>query len=159
MDFDSNELYSNITEQMDETQQANLDQLLKVTNDMIFKDPETNTLIDHLSTSQNIGKDLGEGAFHFFLSLMQDSKNMPGDIVDPYAMIMIARVCEYLEETGIEIEEEDYETAVQTFITLVHNKFDPEFQGQMQQRGFGQQQAQPIPEEAAQPQAGMLGAP
>lgn len=159
MDFDSNELYSNITDQMDGKQKANLDQLLKVTNDMIFKDPETNTLLDHLAGSQNIGKDLGEGAFHFFLSLAKDSKNMPGDIVDPYAMIMIARIGEYLEETGVEFTEDDYETAVHTFITLVHSKFDPDFQGQMQQRGFGQQQAQPMPEEAAQPQAGMLGAP
>lgn len=141
--INSNEIYSEMVNQMDEKQVNNLDQLLNVSNEMLFENPETNTLIDHLEQSQNIGKDLGEGAFSFFMTLMQQSQNMPGDIVDPYAMIMIARVAEYLSEVGVAITDEDYETAVHTFVTLVHSKYDPDFQAKMAERGIGQTQEEP----------------
>lgn len=159
LNINSNEIYSEMVNQMDDKQVNNLDQLLNVSNEMLFENPETNTLLDHLEQSKNIGKDLGEGAFSFFMTLMQQSQNMPGDIVDPYAMIMIARVAEYLSEVGVEVTDEDYETAVHTFITLVHSKYDPEFQAKMSERGIGQMQEQPVQNNPVQSgtQSGILG--
>lgn len=150
---DSNMIYSHITDQMDKTQKSNLDQLLKVTNDLIFGNKDTNHLVDSLTQSQSLGKDLGQGAFNFFLTLMKSSNQIPGDIVDSFGMIMIARVCEYLSEVGTPVTDEDYEEATHTFVTLVHGKFDPDFQKQMADRGIGQpEQEDQMQPDAAQPQ-------
>jgi hypothetical protein len=74
------------------------------------------------------------------LLLQQSGNTLPGDVIVPAGVILLARASEFFNESGVPITDDDFEEAVHAFSTMTMNKLDPEFKAKMEQHS-GQQQA------------------
>lgn len=152
------QIEASIKEQMDVKQKSNLDRVLKEGNDLLFGEETHYKLMGQLQNSQNISKDLGEGAFGLMSMLLKSSGNsIPGDIFLPAGMILLARASEFLHEAGVPITDDDFEEASHIFNVKVSYAYDPEFRDRMS-RFMGEQQpmaAQPE-QQGGMPQSGGL---
>lgn len=147
--INSDQIESSIKEQMDKQQSANLDRVLTEGNELLFGKETHYQLMDQLKNSQNLSADLGNGAFGVMSILIKEGGNtMPGDIVLPAGMILMARASEFLNQSGLaQITDDDFEEAAHIFSVKIMDTYDPEFRNKMQQHSGQQGQEQPMPPE------------
>lgn len=163
--IDSNQVESAIKDQVDDRQEKDLDQLLDAGNDLMFGKDTHYQLMDQLQGSKDIGTDLGGGAFSLMAMLIKESGGtIPGDIVLPAGVILLARAAEFLNESGMaQVTDNDFEKATHLFSVQIMNTFDPEFKSKMQQYAGGegmpqdQQSAQQTSMQQPQQPTGLLG--
>lgn len=157
--IDSQQIESAIKDQMDDKQAKNLDIVLKKGNELIFGKETHYQLMDSLKDSQDVGKDLGSGAAGLMASLIKSSGNsIPGDVVIPAGIILLARAAEFVNKSGMNtITDDDFEEAAHVFNTHINNAFNPEFRERMKQSAGEQQPEQPVEQAQMQaPQGGGL---
>lgn len=154
-----------IKAKMDDRQEPDLDRVLEAGNELLFGEETHYQLMDSLKDSKNIAQDLGNGAFNVMALLIKNGGNtMPGDVVLPAGMILMARAAEFINDpkSGFPpITDDDFEEASHIFSTKIMNTYDPEFRKKVEQYG-GQEQpsalAEDPPQQGAmvQPQGGGL---
>lgn len=141
--IDADLIEEHVKQQMDEQQQKNLDRLLDEGNELLFGKETHYQLLKGLEKSQNIAKDLGEGAYSMMMALIKQGANIPGEIILPAGAILIARVASFMNESGmIAVTDDDYANAVETFGHLIM-QHDPQFMARMKQN-TGQMQPQEV---------------
>lgn len=141
-----------IKEHIEPKQVSALDRVVKAGHELMFGKDTHNKIMDGLEGSQDIGGDLGSGAASMMLLLFKQSGNtIPGDVIIPAGVILLARAGEFFKESGIPITDEDFEEAVHTFSTITMNKLDPEFQRKV--AGYNGSQEQQGKQELTQQQA------
>lgn len=150
--INADEIEAGIKKEMDKKQVANLDKLLSAGNELLFSKETHYQMIDGLKDSQDIGGALGKGAFDMCLLLLQQSGNtMPSEIILPGMIILTARVCEFIDQSGMaEVDDDDFEEAVHVFTTLIMDKFNPEFKKRMHDSMRSGQQQDQIPQDRQQ---------
>lgn len=133
--INAQEIEGAIEQHMDENQRKKLDRVLDTGHELLFGKETHYKIMDGIKDSQDIGKDLGEGAFHLMMILFKQSKNtLPGDIIIPAGVILLANAAEFLSQSGMPITDDDFEEATHTFTTLTMNTLDPSFKQRMQQQ-------------------------
>lgn len=149
--IDANQIEDTIKEHLEPEQISALDRVVKAGHELMFGKDTHNKIMDGLQDSQDIGGDLGQGAYNMMLLLLQQSGNtIPGEVIIPSGIILLARAGEFFKESGIPITDDDFEEAVHIFSTMTMNKLDPEFKAKMEQHS-GQQTTTP----GQQPQSDM----
>ena len=152
--IDANQIEDTIKKHLEPKQIPALDRVVKAGHELMFGKDTHNKIMDGLEGSKDIGGDLGKGAFHMMLLLLKQSGNtIPGEIIIPVGIILLARAGEFFKESGIPITDDDFEEAVHVFSTMTMNKLDPEFKAKMEQHS-GQQQAA-MPDQQIRPQGNM----
>ncbi len=155
--INSQQIEESIKDQMDDRQEPDLDRVLEAGNELLFGEETHYQLMDQLKDSKNIAGDLGDGAFNVMALLIKQGGNtMPGDIVLPAGMILMARASEFLNESGVaQVTDEDFEEASHIFSVKIMNTYDPEFKAKMEQHSGGQEpNRQMNSEQSAIPQSG-----
>ena len=155
--IDAAQVESGIKDNMDETQIANMDRVLQEGQNLLFGEETHYHLMDQMKDSKDVGGDLGNGAFNIMSMLIKGGGNtMPGDIVLPSGMILMARASEFLNESGIaKVTDDDFEEASHIFSVKIMNTYDPEFRNKMQQHsGQAAPAQQPAQPQGETPQAG-----
>ncbi|MFA7253837.1 MAG: hypothetical protein WC107_04740 [Patescibacteria group bacterium] len=133
--IDSQQIESGIKEQMDKTQSSNLDRVLNEGNELLFGEDTHYQLMDSLQGSKDISGDLGNGAFNIMSMLIKESGNsIPGDVILPAGVILLARASEFLNESKtVQVTDDDFEEAAHLFTVKTMNAYDKDFQGKMKQ--------------------------
>lgn len=145
--INSDQIEAGLKDQMDKTQSSNLDRVLSEGNKLLFGKDTHYQLMDALQGSADISGDLGNGAFNMMGMLLKSSGNsIPGDVILPAGVILLARAAEFLNESGIaNVTDDDYENAAHIFSVKIMNAYDPDFQEKMKAHaGGGNQQADPV---------------
>lgn len=98
----------------------------------------------------NIGDILGTDMAHIMMILFAESKNtMPPIAIIPATTLLTAKVCEFLNHTGIlPITDKGFSDAVHMASTVLQSKLDPSFNkriGMQQQQAPAAAPAQPQP--------------
>lgn len=124
-----------IEKHMNAKQIANLNKALTEINKLVFGKDTHYQLIDGLKNSQDVTGDLGQGAFGILMIIYKEGGyTMPLDIMDSLGVIMLARVCSFLNKAGIvPVSNDDYEAAVHVFTVKLHSSLDPNFNKRMEQ--------------------------
>jgi hypothetical protein len=133
--IDSQQIESGIKEQMDKTQSSNLDRVLNEGNALLFGEDTHYQLMDSLQGSKDIAGDLGNGAFNIMSMLLKESGNsIPGDVILPAGVILLARASEFLNESQtVQVTDDDFEEAAHLFTVKTMNAYDTDFQGKMKE--------------------------
>ena len=140
--IDANQIEDTIKDHIEPKQISALDRVVKAGHELMFGKDTHNKIMDGLEGSQDIGGDLGSGAANLLLLLFKQSGNtIPGEIIIPVGIILLARAGEFFKESGIPITDDDFEEAVHTFSTMTMMKLNPEFKAKMEQ--YSGQQAAP----------------
>ena len=144
--INSKQIENGIKEHMDAKQISALDRVLKAGDELMFGEDTHYKIMDGLKDSQDIGGDLGKGAVNLSMLLLQQSGNtLPGDVIIPAGVILIAEAMEYLNKTGMTpVTDEDFDEATHVFSVMLMNKLDPNFQSKMKEGMGDQQAAQPM---------------
>ena len=121
-----------------------LDQILKAGNKMLFGKETHYQIIDSIKATEGapLADELAKGAVGLTYQLHEMSKgSMPSDLISPAVTILLARVAEFLNESGMaSVTDEVYEEALHTYHTKMQADTDPEFAAKVQQAGGAQQQ-------------------
>jgi hypothetical protein len=153
--IDADLIEEHVKQQMDKNDQNKLDRLLEEGNELLFGKETHYKMLEGIENSQNISKDLGEGAYSMMMLLIKQGANIPGEIIPPAGAILIARVADFLNQSGLnKVSDEDFSNAVETFGHLIM-QHDPQFMERMKQNTGGQdaaamqqdQQAPPMPQQ------------
>lgn len=162
--INATQIEDTIKEHIEPKQVSALDRVVKAGHELMFGKDTHNKIMDGLEDSQDIGGDLGSGAANMMLLLFKQSGNtIPGDVIIPAGVILLARASEFFKESGIPITDDDFEEAVHTFSTITMNKLDPEFQRNVAGYNVSQEQQgqQEIPQQPSPPlmqqRGGLLG--
>lgn len=133
--IDSQQIETGIKEQMDKTQSSNLDRVLNEGNALLFGEDTHYQLMDSLQGSKDIAGDLGNGAFNIMSMLLKESGNsIPGDVILPAGVILLARASEFLNESQtVQVTDDDFEEAAHLFTVKTMNAYDTDFQGKMKE--------------------------
>lgn len=139
--INADQIEESIKQQMDDKQEKQLDRLLDEGNNLLFGKDTHYQLLSGLENSKNIAKDLGEGAYNMMMSLIKQGANVPGEIIPAAGAILMARVAEFINQSGMAtITDDDYGNAVEMFGHLIM-RHDPQFMERMKQN-IGQTQPQ-----------------
>lgn len=161
--IDSNQVESAIKDHVDDRQESDLNQLLDAGNDLLFGKDTHYQLMDQLQSSKDIGADLGGGAFSLMTMIIKEKNGrVPGEVVLPAGVILLARAAEFLNESGMaQVTDDDYEKATHLFSVKIMDAFDPDFKSRMQQslgdQGIPQEVQQPADMQQPQQPTGLLG--
>jgi hypothetical protein len=145
--INSDQIEAGVKDQMDKTQSGNLDRVLSEGNKLLFGKDTHYQLMDSLQGSADISGDLGNGAFNMMGMLLKSSGNsIPGDVILPAGVILLARASEFINESGIAtVTDDDFENAAHIFSVKIMNAYDPDFQEKMKlHAGGGNQQSGPV---------------
>ena len=149
--INATQIEDTIKEHIDPKQISALDRVVKAGHELMFGKDTHNKIMDGLEGSQDIGGDLGSGAANMMMLLFKQSGNtIPGDVIIPAGIILLARAGEFFKESGIPITDDDFEEAVHTFSTLTLNKLDP---GRWKVKGYNDAKEQQVQQELPQQQA------
>lgn len=133
--INSDQIEAGVKDQMDKTQLGNLDRVLSEGNKLLFGKDTHYQLMDSLQGSADISGDLGNGAFNMMGMLLKSSGNsIPGDVILPAGVILLARASEFLNESKtVQVTDDDFEEAAHLFTVKTMNAYDKDFQGKMKQ--------------------------
>lgn len=142
--LDAQQIETSMREHMDKQDLPKLDRILKAGHKLLFSKESHYKMLDGLEQSQDVSGDLGKGAVGMTLMLLKQSGNtLPGEVVIPAGIILLARLVEFMNTEGSgmpQVSNDDYERAVHVFTTLIMDKLDPEFKNKIQSQG----QQQPL---------------
>lgn len=127
------QIEEHIRQQMNDKQEKQMNRLLDEGNNLLFGKETHYQLLNGLEKSNNIAKDLGEGAYGMMMMLIRQGANIPGEIIIPTGAILISRVASFLNESGmIKVSDDDFAASVETFGHLIM-QHDPQFMERMKQ--------------------------
>lgn len=120
-----------IREQLDDKQNTELDRVLDAGMKILFGKDTHEQIFNSIRPGDDvpIEDELGAAATNMMLILFEKSGNsMPGEVVIPAGVILLARSVDYINEAGIEaVGDEQFGAAIEMFTDNIQNKFDPEF--------------------------------
>ena len=122
---------------------------------VLFSKETHNQVFDSINQEDQIPleDELGAGAADMMMALYGESKQtMPLEAVIPAGVILLAHACKFINDTKLApITDETFTEAVQMFIPVIHEKFDPDFRNKI---GGKSKDGQPAP--PAQPPGGLI---
>ena len=161
--IDSDQIESAIKEQLDNDQKTALNRILEAGNQLIFSKDTHNQVMEGLNDEDDtqLADELGKGGISLAMLLFEKSGGtMPQELIVPAGVILLARVSEFLKQTGHKINDEIFNDAVMMFQSGLSQSVDPEYGNKIKQAMVDgdsiPQQPQPEPAMPQQP-AGLLG--
>lgn len=148
-----------IANQIDPNQQQALKQAVNAGMKMLFGKETHNQIFDSIRPEDQvpIADELGTGATNLMMAMYGHSKGtMPAEIVVPTGAILLAKACEFINETGMaKVTDADYSEAFELFTVNIQDKLNPNFR---QENGLepAQQAEQPMPQQQPMQQPGGL---
>lgn len=164
--IDSDQIESAIKEQLDNDQKTALNRILEAGNQLLFSKDTHYEVMEGLTDEDDtqLADELGKGGISLAMLLFEKSGGtMPQELIIPAGVVLLARVSEFLKQTGHKINDEIFNDAVMMFQSGLSQSVDPEYGNKIKQAmadGDSMSQQQPQPElGTAMPQqpAGLLG--
>ncbi len=164
LSFTTEQLVDSFKESMNPEQVKDMGLVIDEGKDLLFGPDSHSQMMGMLEGSQNIGQDLGNGAFDAMNLVLQAlAKEKPGEEIDgqsilPAGVALISMTLEFINESGMApVTEDTFEEATHIFSTRMMDKYDPEFKAKAQQ--YQGQQGQPAEEAPVDPAAAQAPAP
>ena len=161
--IDSDQIESAIKEQLDNDQKTALNRILEAGNQLLFSKNTHYEVMEGLTDNDDtqLADELGKGGISLAMLLFEKSGGtMPQELIIPAGVILLARVSEFLKQTGHKINDEIFNDAVMMFQSGLSQSVDPEYGNKIKQAMVDgdsiPQQPQPEPAMPQQP-AGLLG--
>ena len=164
LSFTTEQLVDSFKEHMDEEQAKDMGLVIDEGKQLLFGPDSHSKIMGMLEGSQNIGQDLGNGAFDSMnLVLKSMAQEKPKEEIDgksilPAGVVLISMALEFVSESGMAaVDDETFEEASHIFSTRMMGTYDQEFkdkasQYQTQQPAEGRAQAAaPVGAPAAAP--------
>lgn len=156
LSFTTEQLVDSFKENMDPKQAKEMNAFIDEGKNLLFGKDTHQQLMSSLEQSQDLGNDLGTGAFDMMNLLMKSmTQAKPGIEIDgravlPAGVALISLALEFLRDSGnTQVNDDTFEEATHVFSTQLMGAHDPEFKKRAEQYG-GQQD----PAQAAQDPAG-----
>lgn len=154
LSFSTEQLVDSFKQNMDEEQSKDMGLIIDEGKQLMFGPESHSQIMGMLEGSQNIGQDLGNGAFDAMsLILKSMSEEKPNEEIDgksilPAGVALISLALEFVNEAGMApVTDDTFEEATHIFSTRMMDTYDPEFKQRAAQYGGAQQstaQAQPV---------------
>lgn len=168
--IDSDQIEAGIKKQFDESQIKALNRILDAGNKLIFSKDTHNQIMQGLNDDDDtkLADELGKGGISLAIMLYEKSGGtMPQELIIPAGVILLARVAEFLKQTGHRINDEIFHDAVTMFQSGLSQRADPTYHDKVkqamnysdQQMTQDQSNAQSSQQPQSQPlqQPGLLG--
>lgn len=148
--FTTEQLVDSFKQNMNEDQVKDMGLIIEEGKQLMFGPENHSKIMGMLEGSQNIGQDLGDGAFNamnLVLKSMAEEKpdeEINGDAVLPAGLALISLALEFINESGMAaVNDETFEEASHIFSTKMMDTYSPEFKGRREQYAVPQQAADP----------------
>jgi hypothetical protein len=127
----------------------------------IMFDPQTSTMVNDAMTNGegDIVQKLGTGITGLMALMIQESKNtMPGDLVIPAGLVLIAEAAQFLAEAGEPITDRDVGDAMEIFVHVVLHQtgLDPEKMKAAAEGGAQTEAERPAEQDAGDTPGGVI---
>lgn len=166
LSFTTEQLVDSFKENMEPEQIKDMGTVIDEGKNLLFGPDTHSQLMGMLEGSQNIGEDLGNGAFDAMNLVMKSiADNRPEEEIDgnailPAGVALIALALEFIGESGMApVNDETFDQATHVFTARMMNTYDPQYKeraAQYQpQQGEMAAQPQQTPQQAAAPAGGM----
>lgn len=153
--FTTEQLVDSFKKSMSEEQAEDMDRIVGEGQQFIFGEENHSKLMGMLEGSQNIGQDLGEGAFNsmnLVLKSMAEEKpgeKINGDAILPAGLALISMALEFIGESGMApVNDDTFEEASHIFSTKMMDTYEPEFKSRREQYSAPQPAADPAQQAA-----------
>lgn len=159
LSFTSEEIEKGLSQQFSGDELSDLEQLVNAGNQILFGKDTHYQIIDGFKSQggEELAQELAHGAVGLTKVIIQESgDSVPPKLIAPAATILMARVAEYLNKTGMaNVTDDVFEEAMHIYSVKLMADHDPEF---AKKAGYGQDDQQPEqqPEQQAIPQQGGL---
>lgn len=143
--INSDEIESAIKEQLDGRQVKGLNAILDAGNKLLFSKDTHYDIMQGLTDDDDtqLADELGKGGISLAMVLYEKSGGtMPQELIIPAGVILLARVAEFLKQTGHKINDEIFHDAVMMFQSGLSQQADPEYHNKIKQ-AMGDQGEQP----------------
>lgn len=151
--INSDEIESAIKEQLDGRQTKALNAILDAGNKLLFSKDTHYDIMQGLTDDDDtqLADELGKGGISLAMVLYEKSGGtMPQELIIPAGVILLARVAEFLKQTGHKINDEIFHDAVMMFQSGLSQQADPEYHNKIKQ-AMGDQGQQPEQDNSQQP--------
>jgi hypothetical protein len=162
--INADQIQSGIKDQLDEKQNKALIRILDAGNKLLFGKDTHYDVMEGLTDDDDtqLADELGKGGIAIANLLFQKSGGtMPQELIIPAGVILMARVAEFLNQTGHKINDDIFHNAVVMFDSGLKQSVDPKYKDMVDQalNDSGSQDQEQAPQEVMpQPQAsGLLG--
>ena len=161
--IDSDQIESAIKEQLDNDQKTALNRILEAGNQLLFSKNTHYEVMEGLTDNDDtqLADELGKGGISLAMLLFEKSGGtMPQELIIPAGVILLARVSEFLKQTGHKINDEIFNDAVMMFQSGLSQSVDPEYGNKIKQAMVdGDSMPQQPQPQLAMPQqpSGLLG--
>lgn len=128
--IDSDQIESAIKEQLDNDQKTALNRILEAGNQLLFSKDTHYEVMEGLTDDDDtrLADELGKGGISLAMLLFEKSGGtMPQELIIPAGVVLLARVSEFLKQTGHKINDEIFSKAVEMFHLGFMQKINPEF--------------------------------
>lgn len=153
----SGQLADEIFKQLPQELHQPLKQLLTAGMQLLFSKDSHDLLMEGINENDEVplSDELAVGAVSMFKIMMSKAKGqIPGEIIMPAAAILLARVLEFLQESGsTEVNDQVFSDAMEMFKVKIEKDIGDAEQGQSAEQApaGAVPPGQPVPVEAAQP--------
>lgn len=167
--INADQIQSGIKDQLDEKQNKALIRILDAGNKLLFGKDTHYDVMEGLTDDDDtqLADELGKGGISIANLLFQKSGGtMPQELIIPAGVILMARVAEFLNQTGHKINDDIFHDAVVMFDSGLKQSADPKYKDMVDQvmndsGAQDQEQAPQQPQERMQtpqqPATGLLG--
>lgn len=162
LSFSSDEIEQSMVEQLDKNELEDFGILVDAGNEILFGEQSHYQILDGFEGLE--GEELAQQMAHGAVALTdiiveQSGGSVAGELVVPAATVLMARVAEFLNKTGLApVTDEVFEQAMEIYSVKAMDKYDPEFREQA--GGMQQEPRQGMPQEQGMsqgsPQRGIL---
>jgi len=128
--INSDQIEEGIKKQLDQNQIKALNRILDAGNTLLFSKETHDQIMQGLNDDDDtkLADELGKGGISIANVLFEKSGGtMPQELIIPAGVILLARVAEFLKQTGHRINDEIFHEAVMTFNLGLMQQTDPEF--------------------------------
>lgn len=160
--IDSDQIQQAIKEQLDDKQNKALVRILDAGNKLLFGKDTHYDVMEGLADDDDtkLADELGKGGISIATMLFQKSGGtMPQELIIPAGVILMARVAEFLNQTGHKINDDIFHNSVVMFDSGLKQSVDPKYKDMVDQALSDSGAQEQDPQEAMpQPAAsGLLG--
>lgn len=140
LSFTTEQLVDSFKEHMDQEQAKDMGLVIDEGKQLLFGPDSHSKIMGMLEGSQNIGQDLGNGAFDAMnLVLKSMAQEKPNEEIDgksilPAGVVLISMALEFVSESGMAaVDDEIFEEASHIFSTRMMGTYDQEFKDKASQ--------------------------
>ena len=152
LSFDSKQIEGSLKEQMDDAKVSEFNRVLDAGNKMLFNKDMHYQVLDGFQAKEGpeLATEMADGALGMTGMLIEKSGGtLPGGLIIPAATVLLARVGEFMNKTGMaNVTDDVYEESVHQYTVKLKAQYDPEFREKIEGSQGAQQEQQP---EQAQP--------